>query len=613
MTHFEIRKKFLDFFVSNGHKILPSSSLVPDNDPTVLLTTAGMQQFKGYFLGEREAEGEINTRRATTIQKCFRTTDIDEIGDETHLTFFEMLGNFSFGDYFKSEAIDYAWEFLTQVFGLPAPKLFVTVFGGDKEIDEDKEARFLWQKHLPNERIYNFGREVNFWGPSGKTGPCGPSSEIHYDTRTRPCSKGNDCFPNCSCGRFIEIWNLVFMQYFKNYQGRYDPLPKPSIDTGAGLERLATILQNKDSVFETDLLQPLLFDLVTRKNVLRDRDWRPLRIIADHLRASVFLISDGVRPSNVAQGYILRRLVRRTVRYAQELEFENKFYRSLIHKTIEIFGLTYPEIVKNKNVILDVWEIEEEKFRKTLEKGLHEFKRLAASLREKDANEFSGEVVFHLYDTYGFPLEFSKELALEQGFKIDLAGFEEEFKRHQLVSRAGALGKFGGHGLILAGELKAGTEDGVRVVTRLHTATHLLHEALRRVLGSHVRQMGSDITPERLRFDFTHPKKLSDKEIKRVSDLVNEQIKNDLTRKTEQLPYQEAIKSGALAFFKEKYPEIVNVYSFGDFETGSEQVFSREVCGGPHVERTGEIGEVKIIKEEAVGAGVRRIRAALVN
>lgn len=631
MTHFEIRKKFLDFFQGKGHKVLPSSALVPDNDPTVLLTTAGMQQFKGYFLGERDALTEIGGRRATTIQKCFRTTDIDEVGDETHLTFFEMLGNFSFGDYFKREAIDYAWELLVKVFELSPDKLWITVFGGDAEIHEDREAREYWQTHLSDARIWNFGREANFWGPPGKTGPCGPSSEIHYEQRSEPCVKGEKCGPNCECGRFVEIWNLVFMQYFKDIaptapplnlrgggeglqsdsQDIYTPLPKPSIDTGAGLERLAVILQNKTSVFETDLLWPLIFNLISSKKILQDRDWRPLRILADHLRASVFLIADGVRPSNLAQGYILRRLMRRAVRFAKELGLDNKFYVSLIHQTLDIFGNIYPELIKQKNEILNVWSSEEEKFRKTLEKGLQEFQRLCAQTTVRGERDLGGEAVFHLYDTYGFPLEFSLELASEAGLSIDQVGFDQEFRRHQMISRAGVEGKFGGHGLVLTGELKAGTAEEVKIVTRLHSATHLLHEALRRVLGAHVRQTGSDITPERLRFDFTHPKKLSDQEMSRVSDLVNEQIKNNLSRQVEQLPFNEAIKSGALAFFKEKYPEVVNVYSFVDPATGSGQVFSREVCGGPHVEHAGEIGKFKIIKEEAVGAGVRRIRATV--
>lgn len=575
----EIRKIFLKFFENQGHKIVASSSLVPQNDPTVLLTTAGMQQFKPHFLGERDPLKDFGSKRTASCQKCFRTPDIDSVGDETHLTFFEMLGNFSLGDYFKKGAIEFALDLLENHYGFKKERFWITVFEGDEDAPKDEEAIGLWVKNgIPRERIFEFGKQDNFWGPPGKTGPCGPCSEIHYDLTQKPC--GENCWPNCDCGRFLEIWNLVFMQYFKDEKGQYQKLPAPSIDTGLGLERLALILQKKKNIFETDLFESIL--KITHSE-------RSFRIILDHLRGSTFLIADGVEPSNVERGYILRRILRRAIRHAKLLNLERNFYVPIIQKVINLYQDFYPELRDKEEEILTVVQREEEKFSATLEKGLREFEKIA---QKSQQNQIRGREAFWLYETYGFPLELTEELAREKELSVDKKGFEEEFLRHQEISRAGVESKFGGVG-----------KEATLEATRLHTATHLLHSVLRAVLGEDVKQMGSDITPQRLRFDFTHPQKMSEEEIKKVEDLVNQKIKEDLEVKMEEMDYQEAIQSGALAFFKEKYPERVTVYSIGNF--------SKEICAGPHVSRTSELGQFKIIKEESSGSGTRRIRAIL--
>jgi len=580
MTSKEIRNKFLRFFEKKGHKIVPSSSLLP-TDPSVLFTTAGMQQFKEYFLGKPSPYGN----RVTSSQKCFRTSDIEEVGDTTHLTFLEMLGNFSFAvsaeasgeggeGYFKKESIGWAFEFLTKDCGLKKEKLWITVFKGDKEVPRDKGSREIWKElGFSKEKIHGFSRKDNFWGPTGEEGPCGPTTEIHYELSKKPCSLGKKCLPNCKCGRFIELWNLVFNEFYQDRDKKLTPLKQKGIDTGMGLERLVMVIQEKPSVFETDLFSTMPQN-------------QSERIIADHIKGAVFLTAEGVLPSNVEQGYVLRRILRRAIRYGKILKLPKNFLIPLAQKVIEIYKEVYPEVKSKETDILTIIQNEEEKFAKTLERGLKEFEKLV-----KD-NKITGEDAFNLYQSYGFPLELTEELAREKNIEIDKKSFEKAIKKHQEISRAGAEKKFGGVGK------EAGLEEA-----KLHTAAHLMHQALREVLGDHVQQMGSDITSERLRFDFSHTAKMIEQEIKKVEEIVNQKIKQDLEIKKEEMSYKEAIKSGALAFFKEKYPEKVSVYSIGDF--------SKEICAGPHVQRTSELGRFKIIKEQSSGAGIRRLRAIL--
>jgi len=568
MNSNELRKKFLNFFEKRGHKIVPSSSLIP-TDSSVLFTTAGMQQFKPYYLGEPSPYGP----NVASCQKCFRTSDIDEVGDERHLTFFEMLGNFSFGGYFKEEAIEYAFEFLFRELKLPIERAKFTVFKGDEEVPEDKESPRIWQKlGVPKEKIVGMGREDNFWGPTGLEGPCGPTTEIHIDG--------------------IEVWNLVFNEYYKDREGKLTPLNQKGVDTGMGLERLAMILQNKNSVFETDLFEPIIKELRIRNYELRNV--RSERIIADHIKGSVFLISEGVLPSNVERGYVLRRILRRAILHSKILNLPKNSLIEAAKKVIEIYKNVYPEVLSKQADILTVIENEKEKFEKTLEKGLKKLKLQIENCKLRKEKLLPGKIVFDLFQSYGFPFEITKEIAKEEGLEVDEKDFQERFKKHQEISRVGAEKKFGGLGKVIDYNM-----------VKLHTATHLLHAALREILGEKVRQMGSDITPERLRFDFSFDRKLTKEEIKKVEDLVNQKIKEDLEVKKEEMSLKEALKSGALAFFKEKYPERVTVYTIGNF--------SKEICAGPHVKRTSELGNFKIKKEESAGKGVRRIYAILVK
>jgi len=583
MTSVDLRDKFLEFFEGKGHKIVPSSSLLP-TDPSVLFTSAGMQQFKSYFLEKPSPHGN----RVVSCQKCFRTSDIEEVGDNTHLTLLEMLGNFSFGDYFKKESIEWALEFLTEECGLKKENLWTTVFKGDKEVPEDKESEGIWKKlGFPKEKIHGFSREDNFWGPTGEEGPCGPTTEIHYDLTEKSCSLGKKCLPNCECDRFVELWNLVFNEYYQGRDKKLTSLKQKGVDTGMGLERLTVVVQKKPSIFETDSFSPVIKEIEKNSEIKYNNNPRFFRIIADHIKGAVFLSAEGIIPSNVEQGYVLRRVLRRAIRYGKVLKMPENFLISLAQKVIEIYKDVYPEVKSNETDILTIIQNEEEKFEKTLERGLKQFEKLIS--KNKD---ISGEEAFDLYQSYGFPLELTEELAKEKGLKVDKKGFEKATKKHQKVSRAGVEKKFGGVG-------KEATLEAVK----LHTATHLLHQALREILGEHVKQMGSDITPKRLRFDFSHSTKMTKEDIKKVEDLVNQKIKEDLEVKKEELPYEEAIKSGALAFFKEKYPERVTVYTI--------EVFSKEICAGPHVKRTSELDRFKIIKEESSGAGVRRVRAIL--
>lgn len=571
MTHNEIRKKFLSFFEKRGHTVVPSSSLLP-NDPSVLFTTAGMQQFKPYYTGEADAQQVFGSLNTTSIQKSMRTSDIDEVGDESHLTFFEMLGNFSFGGYFKKEAIKWAHEFITIDMGLTID--YVSVFGGEGDIPADEEAEKLWKDLDPNITIKRFGREDNFWGPTGEEGPCGPTTEVYVDG--------------------IEIWNIVFNQFFCRESGQMDFLKTPGIDTGMGLERLTLVNQfpgQNKTIFDTDLFGPIMALLPEAM------DKRTRRIVADHARAMAFLIADGVRPSNKEQGYILRRLMRRVITH-EHLADGLFDARGVVEKVCTEFGSLYPEL--DPDIVLPVWDQEKEKFLKTLRHGLKEMHKLFT---------IDGASAFRLYESYGLPYEIVKELGGGKAKGLTRESFDAMFKEHQEKSRAGAAKKFGGHGLLLdTGELKAADEEELEKVTRLHTATHLLHASLRKVLGEDVHQAGSDITVERMRFDFTFPRKLTDAEKGRVEDMVNKVIDEDVPVNKVTLPIEEAKKTGALFFFKEKYPEEVNVYYVGN---DLDSAFSKEFCGGPHVTHTGEIGRFRIVKEEAVGAGARRIRATI--
>jgi len=624
----ELRKRFLDFFEKRGHTIVPSSSLIP-SDPSVLFTTAGMQQFKEYFLGKPSPYGN----RVTSCQKCFRTSDIDEIGDSKHLTFFEMLGNFSFAmsakssgeggeDYFKEETISWALEFLIGNLKIPLEKLWFTYFKGEGEIPEDKESlKILEDLKIPQERIRKFGKKDNFWGPTGKGGPCGPTVEIHYNLAGKPCQKGKNCIPNCDCGRFVELWNLVFNEYEQDQEGKISPLAQKGVDTGMGLERVTMVLEEKESIFETDLFSPIIFEIkkmtgqreissferlytppiAFEKEFEKIKYQRPFRIITDHIRASVFLASEGILPSNIERGYVLRRVLRRTIRLGKLLNLPGGFLIPLAKKVIEIYKDIYPEIFSKETDILTVFQNEEERFSKTLERGLSQFEKLLKlKIKNEKLKVIKGEEAFDFYQSYGFPLELTEEIALEEGFKVDKEGFLEAQRKHQEISRAGAEKKFGGVG-----------KEATYEATKLHSATHLLQAALRKILGEHIKQMGSDITPQRLRFDFSHPQKMSVEEIKKVEDLVNQKIKEGLEVKREEMPYAKAIKSGALAFFKERYPKIISVYSIGNPSDPSGQVFSKEICAGPHVKKTGELGHFKIVKEESLGSGMRRIRAVL--
>ena len=596
MTSEELRKNFLEFFKKRGHIIVPSSSLLP-SDKTVLFTTAGMQQFSLYLAGKKDVIKDFQSRHLTSSQKCFRTDDIEEVGDDTHHTFFEMLGNWSIGQdengYFKEGAIRYALEFLEEL-GLDKNKLYITVFKGEGSIPKDEEAINLWIKNgIPIERIKEYGVKDNFWGPVGEIGPCGPCSELHYDRGEKYGCNSPNCGPNCdNCKRFVEIWNLVFMQYFKNEKGEYDLLSQTNIDTGIGFERLASLLQEKNSSYETDIFKDVISKIEEVCNRKYEDNKKEFRVIADHARAIVFLTSEGVIPSNVSQGYILRRLIRRSIRYSKLIGFDfNQFY-SLLDVIVGKYKDIYPEVLNKK---YEVIREEEEKFAKTIEKGLLMIEKL---MTEKSERTITGEEAFDLYQSYGFPLELVEEIANEKDFLVDKNGFNEALKKHQDVSRTGMEKKFCGVG-----------KDSGEMGIKYHTLTHLLHAALRKVLGEHVKQMGSDINAERLRFDFAHSIKMTEEEVKKVEDLVNEKIKEDLIVEKQEMSLDKAISEGALAFFKDKYGEIVFVWTI--FNPQTKEVFSKEVCGGPHVETLKDLGIFKIIKEESSGAGVRRIKAIL--
>ena len=580
-----LRQEFLDFFEKKGHKIVPSFSLIP-SDPSVLFTTSGMQQFKPYYLEEKSLYG----KKVASCQKCLRTSDIDDVGDNSHLTFFEMLGNFSFDDYFKEDTVKLALEFFLEKCKLPMDKMWFSYFKGDLQAPEDiKSKEILISNNIPEQRIIATGRKDNFWGPTGIEGPCGPTIDIYFELRNKPCEKGKECSVGCDCGRFVELWSLVFNEYYQDSNKDIFSIGekggKKGVDTGLGLERLAAASQGKETIFETDLFKPLI-------NIIgKDERSKEARIIADHIKGASFLISGGIMPSKVDKGYILRRLLRKAIRCKKVLNGSENLLTDLAKKVIELYKNVYPELEFKEKDILRVIQKEEEDFSKALDRGLIQFEKLLANKKEKTM--ISGEETFNLFETYGFPLELTEELAKEKGFLVDEKGFRNERNKHQEISRAGAEKKFGG----------IGKEVKNKEAIRLHTATHLLHSALRKILTNNVKQMGSDITKERLRFDFSFDRKLTNQEIEKVEDLINEKIKENLEIRKEKLSLQQAIKSGALSFFKKKYPETVSVYSISDF--------SKEICAGPHVGRTGELGQFKIIKQESVGSGIRRIKAKL--
>ena len=582
MKAIEIRNKYLEFFKRHRHAVIPSAPLIPENDPSVLFTTAGMQPLVPYLLGEKHPEGT----RLTDYQKCVRTNDIDEVGDNRHLTYFEMLGNWSLGDYFKEESIAMSFEFLTKELGIPVEKLSVTCFAGDEDCPRDEIAANAWKKAgILENHIYYYGKDDNWW-IAGEEGPCGPDTEMFYDTGKPACS--DDCQPSCDCGKYVEIWNNVFMEYFKDKNG-YSKLKQKNVDTGLGLERMTMLLQGKETPFDTELFAPIMKKLEELQKIdsIESR-----RIVAEHLRSSMMIVSDGGRPSNLDRGYVLRRLIRRMIRHMNKLQINLDELSTLIDINVDNLKEMYPDLAKNKEIIKSVILEEKEKFVKTLVNGEREFQKEINKL--KDTKKLSGKVVFKLYDTYGFPPEVTKELAKESGYEIDMKEFEELFKAHQEKSRAGSEQKF-----------KGGLAEQNEITIAYHTATHLLNAALKQVIGENAHQRGSNITVDRMRFDFNCDHKMTDEEKRKTEDLVNKWIQEGLPVTKEEMKKEDAIKSGAECMFIEKYPDIVTVYTIGDV--------SKELCGGPHVNNTKELGKFKIKKEESSSSGVRRIKAVLIK
>lgn len=592
MTVDELRNKWLAFFQSKGHTIIPSASLIPENDPTVLFTTAGMHPLVPYLMGEKHPGGT----RLCDVQKCVRTGDIDEVGDASHLTFFEMLGNWSLGDYFKKEAIAWSWEFLTspEYLGIDPDRLAFSVFAGDENCPRDEESAAYWmQCGVKKEHIFFLPKENNWWGPAGITGPCGPDTEMFIDTGKPAC--GPNCSPACDCGKYLEIWNDVFMQYNKTAEGIFEPLAKKNVDTGMGLERTICILEGKKSVYDTEAFTGILAkisELSGKQYGESEGITKAFRIIADHTRCATFLIGDqrGVTPSNVDQGYVLRRLIRRAVRYGRQLDMPANFLSEIAEVIINQYQAAYPELKQNREKILGELSLEEERFARTLTQGLREYTKLTGSMEK--GSMIDGATAFRLYDTFGFPIEITRELAAENGLNVDVDGFDAAFKAHQAKSHAGAEQRF-----------KGGLADQTEETAKLHTATHLLHAALRKILGDEVAQKGSNITAERLRFDFSFGRKMTPDEIKEVERLVNEAIEAKAPITCEEMPLEQAKQSGAIGLFESKYSADVKVYTMGKF--------SKEICGGPHASNTGDLGKFIIKKEESSSAGVRRIKAVL--
>lgn len=588
----ELRQAYLDFFQGHDHAVIPGAPLVPENDPTVLFTTAGMHPLVPYLMGEKHPMGT----RLADAQRCVRTGDIDEVGDSTHLTMFEMMGNWSLGDYFKEGAITMSFEFLMKVLEIPLEKFAVTCFEGDADAPKDEESAAIWEKlGVPRERIGFLPKAKNWWGPAGQTGPCGPDTEMFYwvgpSELPPPGSNPANDDPN-----WMEIWNDVFMQYNKKEDGSFEPLSQQNVDTGMGLERVAAVLQGVSNVYETDRMKPIMekvaqLSSLEHSPVNKEEEVRHQRIITDHLKAAVFIIADGVKPGNVDQGYVLRRLIRRAIRSARALGIEHAgtFTPAIADEVIAQYGHVYGVIRNKEKEIRDTLSHEEQQFGRTLQEGLKQFAKMSEQI---SGSVIDGQAAFHLYDTYGFPLELTKEMAAEKKLTVDEAGFRKSFEEHQAKSRAGAEQRF-----------KGGLADNGAETTKLHTATHLLNAALRKVLGDHISQKGSNITAERLRFDFNHPDKMTPEQIAEVERLVNEAIAADLPVSYHLTTVEDAKNEGAIGVFDDRYGSEVKVYVMGDF--------SREICGGPHVARTGMLGSFKIQKEESSSAGVRRIKAVV--
>lgn len=587
----ELRQLYIDYFKKQNHKEIYSASLIPENDPSVLFTTAGMHPLVPYLLGEEHPSG----RRLVDFQKCLRTGDIDEVGDSIHLTFFEMMGNWSLNDYFKEESIEMSHRFLTEELGIPQDKISVSVFGGDDEVPRDMATFNAWRKlGYPEERIHFYTRKENWWGPAGETGPCGPDTEIFYDTGKPSC--GPDCGPSCNCGKYVEMWNNVFMEYNKTKDGVYEKMSIHNVDTGLGLERVLAIVNKEESIYDTELFRPIINKISELTKVsYDDADEDTIfafRVIADHMRAATFILGDdkAVTPSNVDQGYVLRRIIRRVMRYLKKLGTCDGVMVEIAKVIVENYSEIYPELKRNEQFIYDQLTKEEVTFNRTLDQGM----KVAAKILDKMSvgEVLDGVTAFRLYDTFGFPLEFTQEVAGEKGISVDVEGFDKCFKEHQEKSRAGAEKKF-----------KGGLADASAETARLHTATHLLNGALRKILGDGVYQKGSNITAERLRFDFSFDRKMTAEEIKAVTDIVNEAIRKDIPVVCEEMTVDEAKAAGAIGVFGDKYGEKVKVYTMGEY--------SKEICGGPHAERTGDLKCFKIQKESSSSAGVRRIKAVI--
>jgi len=592
LKSYELRKLYLDFFREKGHAIIPSASLIPENDPTVLFTTAGMHPLVPYLMGEKHPEGV----RLADVQKCIRTGDIDEVGDPSHCTFFEMLGNWSLGDYFKKESIAYSWEFLTDEkwLGIEKDRLYFTCFEGDADAPRDTYSHDRWvEMGVDPSHIFYLGKRHNWWGPAGVTGPCGPDTEIFYDTGKPKCCP--DCNPSCSCGKYLEIWNNVFMEYNKQADGSFVPLSQQNVDTGMGLDRTIATLQGVESVYDTDAFTGIIsaIERLSGKGFKEDAETtRAFRIVADHIRCATFILGDprGVTPSNVDQGYILRRLIRRAIRYATGLGMPDGSLCSVAEAVIAQYGEPYPELLENKEKITAELNREEARFQKTLRNGMREFERIKGNFA---GGCIDGVTAFHLYDTFGFPIEFTEEMAKENGLTIDMEGFKAAFEEHQKKSQAGAEQRF-----------KGGLADTSEATAKLHTATHLLQAALRKVLNDDtISQRGSNITAERLRFDFSFGRKVEKPELAEIEALVNQWIQAAAPITCEEMTVDEAREQGAVGLFGDKYGERVKVYTMG--------AFSKEICGGPHASNTGDLGTFKIKKEEASSSGVRRIKAVL--
>lgn len=594
LTSDDLRQMYLDFFKSKGHTVIRSASLIPENDPTVLFTTAGMHPLVPYLLGEKHPAGT----RLVDVQKCVRTGDIDEVGDESHCTFFEMLGNWSLGDYFKKEAISWSYEFLTDEkwLGIDKDKLYFTCFAGDEHAPRDMAAFETWRSMgVDEDHIFFLPKENNWWGPAGITGPCGPDTEMFIDTGKPAC--GPDCSPACDCGKYLEIWNDVFMEYNKQADGSFLPLEHKNVDTGMGLDRTIAILQGKSSVYETDVFAPIIAkieELSGKKyEGADDETKKAFRIVADHIRCSTFMIGDekGITPSNVDQGYVLRRLLRRAIRFAGKLGIAEGNLSKISKVVIDKYAHAYDELHTNEKKILAEIEKEEERFQKTISQGLKEFEK---TVEKMQGDIIDGKSAFRLYDTFGFPIEFTLELAEERGLKVDKEGFDKAFEHHQELSHAGAEQRF-----------KGGLADTSEQTARLHTATHLLNAALRKHLGEDITQKGSNITAERLRFDFNFDRKVERDELDKLEEYVNEAIAAGIDVVEEEMSVDEAKKQGAMGVFDSKYGELVKVYTIPGY--------SKEICGGPHAKNTAELGRFKIKKEQSSSAGVRRIKAVLEN